>query len=943
MKRIIAFIVCLLMVLHLAPTTALPVIAEDTTTEYYAEWSIGTIRIYADPNDSVNVLYRVPSQFYSSTFTVKYHGNVNGKDWYYATDVYWSHKDYQREDYRYIPASSINILGVVQPEITYGEIKAGVGNFSVSIDGAPTDATLSLKQIKEKDYDYEAIAPYITNRMLGILDAYDLSIYRNGAKWQPEEGKTVTVKMNALALGLFNDELLYVIREHENDDGTKEYKTFGPLTVENGFVSFETEKFSDHYLLKGTHNFSVPEPSWYGDVDNYYLEPGTVMTLTSNYYYNTTFTESANNSKSGVITYSNNQLVIAPEAKSGDSATIKITSYYSSGTSTVNIYVRSSQELVERFINNGKLMIAILNQRNYQEGNFPSEPGNTEGTYFHIEDLNGDGTYKGQTASTNFNNTASNYLDPTMANSSAWMYSATGTQIYGLVDPTGRETKEAFKNAQGDQTVDWDQIAEIIANYNDEQDGTNNDLAVKYNQEGEATAQVVYLTKDPTYTINYYKNRGESVNGKSVYYGEFKLIPYVIKYMTNNNKTEEGVWHVDVAVIRGDSYLLGYDLNLGDLTLVSGSSINLPDAKVYVESPYDNDTVMQVTLATWNYKNTTYTVTNEDGTRGQISFKGWWTSPTATTDDKLYQPGDTITLSTNETKLYAIWNVSQSLKKSVNSITLYNSIALVSNAPTGSRVPRYGEPDFVKFNYSLNLVYSDWYKDVEFSITKMTGVTNGITDWTTITATIPEIIASPTTYSDYIVIGDTNITLYLYGGENVKFSNVPVYQQGSNTAVNSFTFTQTITEKTDKYSTQDNGTMSTTRTIPAAMSEVTPTSCQVYTYYIPPVVGLHITTENGGANESFIFTVTYKTDVDAIDPITLVVPAGGEVTVTQCITGNYEIKCISTWDTLYSTSTTSTTVTLTEGKDSYVTFTYSFNGKKYIYGYSHSTKTVREG
>jgi hypothetical protein len=226
----------------------------------------------------------------------------------------------------------------------------------------------------------------------------------------------------------------------------------------------------------------------------------------------------------------------------------------------------------------------------------------------------------------------------------------------------------------------------------------------------------------------------------------------------------------------------------------------------------------------------------------------------------------------------------------------------------------------------------------------MTGVTNGITDWTTITATIPEIIASPTTYSDYIVIGDTNITLYLYGGENVKFNNVPVYQSDAeDSPINNFTFTQTITEKTDKYSTLNNGTMSATRTIPAAMSEGTPTSCQVYTYYIPPVVGLHITTENGGANESFIFTVTYKTDVDAIDPITLVVPAGGEVTVTQCITGNYEIKCISTWDTLYSTSTTSTTVTLTEGKDSYVTFTYSFNGKKYIYGYSHSTKTVREG
>ena len=203
MKRLIAFIVCLLMIINLTPHGVLVAIADDVTTEYV-------------PNNTEE--------------TVVLDGEI----------------------------SSTTITGA-----------------SVSVSGAPVNSTLSLTKIDERNYD-EGITSQQTNSMGDILGAYDIAVEYNGRDWQPEDGKTVTVTTKAGELGLFSGDQVYVIHMHEEADGTKTYKTIGPLTVENGEIVFETDSFSEYYYLKGDLSFNINANS---DGDIYYLEPGTVLSL----------------------------------------------------------------------------------------------------------------------------------------------------------------------------------------------------------------------------------------------------------------------------------------------------------------------------------------------------------------------------------------------------------------------------------------------------------------------------------------------------------------------------------------------------------------------------------------------------------------------------------------------------------------------------------------
>ncbi|MBO5223447.1 MAG: hypothetical protein J6C23_02915 [Clostridia bacterium] len=643
MKRLIAFIVCLLMIINLTPHGVLVAIADDVTTEYV-------------PNNTEE--------------TVVLDGEI----------------------------SSTTITGA-----------------SVSVSGAPVNSTLSLTKIDERNYD-EGITSQQTNSMGDILGAYDIAVEYNGRDWQPEDGKTVTVTTKAGELGLFSGDQVYVIHMHEEADGTKTYKTIGPLTVENGEIVFETDSFSEYYYLKGDLSFNINANS---DGDIYYLEPGTVLSL--NFSGTGTFSSQVSS-----ISYSNKVMTISALAKSGDSATVtvKTSGWWNSWTSVVTFVVKTRQEIVRNIVDNGKIMIAILDQ---SSGNFPSEPTNTSGQYYHVNDLDGNGTYSLQEATCNFNNNADQYLNAdAMSSSSAWMYDVQGTQIYGVVDASGRSTLAAFENELGEQTVNWAQIASLVAEWNDRHNGINNDIRLMYKQEisdpvagAVIETHSVYLTTDDTKTIKYYSDQGISyIDDLPVYYAEFRLIPYVIKYMT------DGVWHVDVALVRGDAYVLGYNLNMEDYTLDGNYRLVLPDSHVYMECPEDDDKIIYVNLDDWAYKNTVFNVyhkvTNEKGT---IQFKGWAKTPTAT-DDQLIQPTGQIILSEPNTVLYAIWNVSDSLKTDVNSITIYKDVLLVSDHDSHPLVPVYGTVDFVPFHFTFDLVYTDEFRLVTVEANKY--IANGM-------------------------------------------------------------------------------------------------------------------------------------------------------------------------------------------------------------------------
>lgn len=858
MKRFIAFIVCLILVISLTPTSVIWVTADDSTTTEYPSVTQAT-------------------------------------------------------------------------PIALGEV-CGTSNTgaSITIDGAPVYSTVNLTKIDEKNYD-EGLPAQQTDGMGEILGAYDIEVEYNGKEWQPEDGKSVTVTASAGDLGLFSGDKVYVVHVHEYEDGTKDYRTIGPLTVSDGVIVFETTSFSEYYYLKGDLSFTINSNS---DGDIYYLEPGTTLSISHN------GTSSTFNSQSSSITFTNDVLTISATAQSGESAELKVqrNAWFSNWTSTVTFVVKTRQEIVRNIVDNGKIMIAILDQ---STGNFPSEPTNTSGDYYHINDLDGNGQYTLQKNSCNFSNNASEYLNAdAMSSSSAWMYDVQGSQIFGVVDASGRSTLAAFEGENGEQKIDWTQISELIAEYNDKTSGTNNDITLMYKQEvsSPTTGAViethsVYLTTDDTKTIQNYNNQGISyIDNLPVYYAEFKLIPYVIKYMT------DGVWHVDVALVRGDSYVLGYNLNMEDYTFDGNYKVVLPDSHVYMECPEDDDHVIYVDLDDWSYKNSEFNVyhkiTNQKGT---ISFKGWAKTPTAT-QSQLIQPLDQIVLSEQNTILYAIWEVSDSLKTEVNTISIYKDVLLVSDHDSHPLIPVYGTVDFVPFHFTIDLAYSDKFKQVTIEANKYVANSSGGATIQTEKLSL-QSLASGEQDCDYITVYEKYISIILYDGESIRFNDVPVYAD-DNEGEDEYVVTENITDEDHQhhYSVVD-GEKVFTQSIPAVMSTAHGTVCQFFNYYRPPLAGIKLSADKGQDNEAYIFKITALSseifDVSTFAPITVVVAQGSYAVIKNLPVGTYRVTPISAWDTLYSSSVPYFDVAIEDGKEHEVKFSYSYNNSKYLFGYSY--------
>lgn len=821
--------------------------AQSDDTLYSATWAV-----------SYPTVYGAVDNFYSGVMINATSNNIPknlivtkaATGWYYITNADWPS---EYEEQRYVPESSLTNITLLQ-----NTTAAQIGAFTVSVDGAiPSDAKLMMSLVDEEAYDPE-LENMITVNMGELLGAYDIKIMQNETEWQPAEGELVTVVMNAAAWGCFTGDQVYIIHIHKNADGSKEFQQIGPLDVEKGQVSFETDKFSNYYVFAGGDSYSVTLNN--GDDHTFYAEPGTKLNFsfrTNN--NNATIRKSSTDAETdSYFTVSDRTITIAANAPI--SAKIEYTMSRGNNKATIRIEVSSRDTVVDHYVQTGAIMIAILNQANL-DGEFPSEPTNTSGSYYHITDTDGNGTYTGATSG-NFHANAYEYLNASViASSPVFQYDPAGSQISGLVDPTGILTKEAFV-VNGKQTVDWEQIAEIIANYNN---GRNN-LAVKYYQEttdanGKQTTSVktVYLSPNENYTVQYYKNRGQDLNGKHVYWKEFQLIPYVIKYMTDN------VWHVDVAVVRGDSYILGYNLNLGDT--ITNQTVTLPDAQIVVENPDDDDESIEVVVGAAPSR-TTLNVTNAEGVTGTLTFKGWYTAPTCPNENLLIQPNAKITI-TNSTTLYAIWEISAELRQEQNNLEIHNRVVLASGSPFGSTLPMAGQSNFVDFQFVLTIPYDS---DIAFEANVYVQKENGAWEMRTVSGTLG------TENYDFIVV-DANtgsVTLWLAAGEAFCFFGLNVYKDAANGIVYEYDITESIVNNKQLYSLQDKqGERLDNKTISAAMSVSQVTSVTFINYYFPPVAGLEITV-NGDDGEFFVFELLQNGSLYT----TVVIPANTSVTIT---------------------------------------------------------------
>lgn len=963
-KRILSLLLALVMVFSIMPSNAIIALTSDRTIisveemivgeTYSAEWDYSEYDdvILHREADGEKEKYETLLQKADLPQELKVQMVKEGDSYLYIANEDWPS---ELNEYRFVEYYEVIVYVEKTPE---KEIGASIGNFNVSVSGdVPEDATLNLGAIAEEDLDQGILDRRDVN-MKSFIGAFDISISRNGSEWQPESGKPVTVTMNAAALGLYTGQSVYIIHMHEDSEGDKSYEIMGPIFVGNGKFSFETDKFSDFAVYQGTGAVVLSENS------TLYLEPGTTVAVAIKGNYGTTAYnavyisgEDTTNIKKGTVNSnavcnSGNGTTMTVEV--GNNATVGETTTYtvSRGSSTyysryeLNIVVGTRAKVTEIALQNYPLVIGI--RKPAADGTFPSEPVKVDysaGEYFFLQNGNNNTDQADDsvvTTTTNYYTSASTFLDPTvMGNSFGWMYDASGNAIGGVIDATGYYTKACFK----DGTVDWHEIAQVIANHNDKvltdagltpatvtaaeikakaEDENDTDLDniifVRYQQEDDSSATgftnyAIILTNQESKTIDSYGDAGVS-SYSLVHYNQFELIPYVVKLAAATiessgwfNTSSDSVWHVDIALVRGDSYTISYDLNLGS-DIITETAVALPQSKVFVEDPSDSDTLLTYTFKEGDLPTaTTLTVYHIDNksAKGTATFLGWYTSNTCSDVNDLYGPNAvneenrSITIGA-DTKLYAIWTV-ENISITKTTFSVDKQVTLLPGSPLGSKTPIPGGTDFIRFNFSIDIPYdgtddTSQYGEIYFEVYRwkadysaLESITLREDDGSSIDViTLAEMYADSSKIPSYFTItagtGKTTLTFNLADGEYVKFLNVPF---SKNASENTFKITETIPSDATRY-TASNPELSIT------LNETTDARATFINQYDAPTAGLQINV-GGDDGEFFIFEVLQHQKADGDDHTndvqysTIVVPAN-DTAVIAGLANNEDVEYI---------------------------------------------------
>lgn len=244
-------------------------------------------------------------------------------------------------------------------------------------------------------------------------------------------------------------------------------------------------------------------------------------------------------------------------------------------------------------------------------GIMPSEPsvqGSSSYTYF-------DSNLSIAGSSAVYSATAKGVIDPAILDHEKFYYvSADGKAVIGMYDATGVACKKFLIG------ISWDDMLEKLL----DRDGI---FCIYQDADGEIRSEAVTSANKDLYTI----------------------VPYVVKCQETDGKG----WHIDCAVVRKNTVILSYSLNLPDgMTIkTSGNNkIGLPDnANGISPATFTVDAIDGMFKD--NATNSEYIIVNPDYT---FTFVEWNTKPDGSGTS--YQPNGSITISENTT-LYAIWDI----------------------------------------------------------------------------------------------------------------------------------------------------------------------------------------------------------------------------------------------------------------------------------------------
>ena len=141
--------------------------------------------------------------------------------------------------YKYVHVDNTSVEEPKDTEPSDSEKETTVGDIALKVQGVPENVTLGAETVAPKSWN-EAVFDAVGNHK--VVFAIDIALTGENGAWQPDEGQSVTVSLDAASLGLADGDRIGILHDHDGTLGN-----LGIYTVADGKLTFTTDGFSVFY------------------------------------------------------------------------------------------------------------------------------------------------------------------------------------------------------------------------------------------------------------------------------------------------------------------------------------------------------------------------------------------------------------------------------------------------------------------------------------------------------------------------------------------------------------------------------------------------------------------------------------------------------------------------------------------------------------------------
>jgi len=720
---------------------------------------------------------------------------------------------------------------------------------TVEIADVPVGTEVEMSFVNSIDAGYVGVGSL--DQIIGAIDITPRN--PDGTVWQPASGEKTTVTVYSDIQADHNGETVEIKHDHNGV-----VRSLGEVTITDGKITFDTDGFSDFYIVGGFESQNIEE-------DTYYIIPGTTLELSAGsrwswsggttYYtfsnYNVTPPGGLNgiDSSGANISLSEDSRTLTFDASS--SATLgTYTVYYTttngSGPGSVTIIILSPQQMFEMVGDQPVYFTCVTDSTKLP--NEPMEGGNYTWIYITGKNISGIYTFGGWSNDGYYVDSPEGFLNlGVIAESDALEQNLQGENVIGVIDNGGgRDTLPCINMTD----EEWHELlVQFVAN------------------------RTVTISDGADSSIRL---TSEMVNEK-LEDGSYRYImyPYVIK-LINFGSNQKG-WHVDCCIIDTKAYFISYEYNLPNTAIIQeGNDLIKPNTEFYTPNT-ENVEVGIMTLGKANVTGDTSVTVYDTNTQSTSEYKFlyWNTSPDGSGTS--YNPDDVLPAINSNMTLYAIWNHTQT------SGTVKLQKTEFFEDPNDER-----KDESVSYTFTVTMANAEAGKAYPYTIYNADGIAIN---------------------QNLSLVSGGSITLK--GGEYAVISNVP---GGAVSITESVSADSEFDVSWNVGSTTTEGKIVTATVMAGNQTEIICVNT-----YCPLVADLTIAKTGWNAtdvNQSFIF------NIDGPDnfKITVTVNGNGKVTIKDLPIGKYTVTEQTEWSWRYTPDAKTKMITLEANRENEVTF-----------------------